>query len=449
VLFRSSASLFAPAIGVANYMLIYQIFPEHAWWNKPLEPLAIRYSLTAALFLIVGMAFALPRLHKVRPALTFWDFCVLGMAMVVVTSELTGLGPTNVSGELIVKFLKVVFFVFCMTRIATTRRNFNVVIGALVAGSIYIGYDAWTAPPGAFARGRLDQIGGPDFRHSSGLAAHMAMMLPILGAAFMAYRPWVGRGVIAIGGALTINTIVLCRTRSAFVGLSCGAVAAILAAPRRRRLKTMLAFALVLAGGYRLADDAYWERMSTLESRQTLLEDPAASYRIEIWRDALEIVRDHPLGIGIGNFVPTLAEKNRELGRRAAHNSFILCWTELGMQGMFLFLTILAASIVQTWQCYRRADRTDDPTWTRYMAYGLFVSLVVSVGTQMFTERLYTEAFWWVLALPGCLKRVVIREAARSPAFGRSVKEGVSYDLGDWLNDNPLLPHDHARGALA
>ena len=104
-----------------------------------------------------------------------------------------------------------------------------------------------------------------------------------------------------------------------------------------------------------------------------------------------------------------LDEVNYELGQRAAHNSFILCWAELGIQGFALFILLVTASIVQTWQCYRRAEYTDDPAWTRYMAYGLFLSLIVSLSTQMFTERLYTESRWWLLALPGCLKRVVMR----------------------------------------
>jgi O-antigen ligase len=438
-------SLVIPALGLANYMLIYQIYPEHTWWHVPLEPLGIRWSMTAALFMMAGLVLALPRLPKVHPAMSLWDLCALGMMVVVAVSEFTGLGPSRDSPALVAKFLKMMLFVFCMTRITTTRQNFNIVIWALVLGSIYIGYDAWTAPSGAFARGRLDKIGGPDFHHSSGLAAHMAMVLPLLAAGFMTCRSWTLRVLPAVAGVLTVNTIILARTRSAFVGLACGALAAVVFAPKRRRLITLAALVIALIGANYLTDDAYWRRMATLQDRDTLLEDPAAGLRVEIWRNASEIIRDHPLGIGIGNFVPTIAEMDRQLGRRAAHNTFLLCWAELGMQGGLLFLTLYLISITQTWQCLHRSGETDDPVWTRYMAYGLFVSLIICAATQMFTERLYTEAFWWILALPGCLKRVVIRESER----GFAENESKAFDLDKWIANNPLLPARNAPGAFA
>lgn len=440
-----SASLVVPALGLANYMLIYQVFPEHTWWHIPLEPLGIRWSMTAALFMMAGMVLSLPRLRSVRPALSVWDLCALGMAAVVAVGEFTGLGPSRDSAVLVDKFLKVILFVFCLTRITTTKRNFNIVIWALVLGSVYIGHDAWNAPSGAFARGRLDQIGGPDFRHSSGLAAHMAMMLPLIAASFMTCRSWLLRTVPAVSGVLTVNTIILCRTRSAFIGLACGAVAAVLCAPKRRRFLTLAALGVALAGANYLTDEPYRRRMSTLRDRETLMSDPAASRRVQIWHLASEIIRDHPFGVGVGNFVPTIAAMDRQLGRRAAHNTFVLCWAELGLQGMLLFMTLFAISVVQTWQCLRRASDTEDPVWTRYMAYGLFVSIIVCAGTQMFTERLYTEAFWWILALPGCLKRIVVHETEARLAGAQP----EVFDLDAWIENNPLPSRRHAPGALA
>jgi len=409
----SAASLVMPILGVANYMLIYQIFPEHTWWHIPLQPLAIRYSMTAAVFMIAGMLLTLPRMRLVRPTVSLWDLCALGLVFVVVLSEFVGLGPGRASSELVEKFVKMMVFIFCMTRITTSRTNYTIIVWALVLGSIYIGYDAWTAPKSAFARGRLDHVGGPDFRHSSGLAAHMSMMLPLIGVTLMSNRRYLLKAVAGISAILTFNTIVLCRTRSAFVGLICGTFVGAMLLPKRARLKTVTALVFALIGANYLTDVHYWERMSTLKNKETISHDPAAMYRLQIWHDAMEIIRDNPLGIGVGNFVPTIAKKNPNLGRRAAHNTFILCWTELGYQGFALFLTLWATAFLQAWYCYRRAEQTENPVWTRYMAYGLLVSMVVCASTQMFTERLYTEAFWWILALPGCLKRIVIRESAQ------------------------------------
>lgn len=442
----TAASLAVPVLGVANYMLIYQIFPEHTWWYIPIAPLGIRYSMTAALSMIFGLLLNLGRLPRVRPLISLWDLTALGLVIVVICGDLIVARPSPVAGELTSKFVKVMIFVFCMTRITTTKRNYLIVMWALVLGSFYIGYDAWTAPRGAFEQGRLQRIGGPDFRHSSGLAAHMGAMLPLIGVAFMATKSWSLRAIALMSGALTLNTVVLCRTRSAFVGISVGIFAAVLTAPKRRRFRTYMVFMILAPCVYRLTDTMFWERMATLGDHTALRQESAAAGRLEIWAAASTLIAWHPFGVGIGNFQYRIHEVNYDLGQRAAHNSFILCWAELGIQGFVLFLLIISISIVQTWQCYSRAAQTDNPAWTRYMAYGIFLSLIISLSTQMFTERLYTESFWWLLALPGCLKRVVLRESARVAA---PIERNPLVDIDVWNQNNPLLSRRHARATLA
>ncbi len=443
----SATSLIVPALGVVNYMLIYQIYPEHAWWHKPLESLGIRYSMTSALCLMMGILINLPRLRPVRPLVSLWDVCAIGLLFTVVLSEFIGLAPTTNSPVLTDKFIKMMIFLFCLTRVTTTRRSFTLVMWALVIGSLYIGYDAWTAPRGAFSRGRLEVVGGPDFRHSSGLAAHMASMLPLIGATFLATRSWFLRAIPALSGALTVNTIVLCRTRSAFVGLLIGTLGAVFLAPKRKRLKTYLAVGVAGFCAYALTDSLFWDRMSTLKSRESIQTDSAAMGRITIWITARQVVAEHPLGVGIGNLPKAIMSTDPKVGMRAAHNTFILCITELGMHGFALFSVILLTSIYSTMYCHRRADRTTDPPWTRFMAYGLLLSLMISCGTQLFTERLYTESFWWILALPGCLKRVTLSEIETESL---ALEQGSSHaDINDWASNNPLLPGGVTPGSLA
>ncbi len=442
----STASLLVPILGVANYMMIYQVYPEHAWWHIPIEGLGIRYSMTAAVCMMMGILINLSRMPSVRPVLSTWDVCALTLVLIVVLSEFVGLPPSRASEVLTDKFVKMMIFVFCMTRIATTKRNFTIVMWTLVVGSFYLGYDAWTAPRGAFTRGRLEVIGGPDFRHSSGLAAHMAAMLPLVAAVFLTTRSWILRSITLMSGALTANTVVLCRTRSAFVGLMCGGVVALLLAPRRRRLRTYLLIAVAAVCAYSITDPLFWDRMMTLQDRDGLKQDNAAMGRVAIWKVARRILAQEPLGVGIGNFPRTVQQYEPSLGRRAAHNTIVLCAAELGLQGFAVFALAILVAIHQTRYCYRRAQRTDDPVWTRYMSYCLLLSIVVSLGAQMFTERLYTEAFWWILALPGCLQRVVLREVKLHSV---PLQHGDVVDINAWSENNPLTASDRARGAFA
>jgi len=278
------------------------------------------------------------------------------------------------------------------------------------------------------------------------LAAHMAAMLPLVAVTFMATRSWWLRAIALLSGAFTVNTVILCRTRSAFVGLACGAVAAICLAPRRKRVKVYAAMAMAGACSFLLTDAPFWERMGTLQNKETIQQDESAMGRIDIWKTAAEIIAENPWGIGIGNFQYVLGKANPQLGRRAAHNTYILCWAELGTQGFVLLLILILIPLIQARQCYRNADVADDPVWVRYMSYGIITSTVISLGTQMFTERLYTESFWWILALPGCLKRVVIHEGR---AKRLAATDAARLNHRKWENDNPLLTDGLAPGALA
>ncbi len=441
-----STSLFIPILGVANYMMVYQIAPEHTWWYKPIAHLGIRYSMTSAVCMMFGMVLCLPRLPRCKPMINVWDIAAVFLLSVVVLGDITGLPPSPISSQLTEKYVKMMVFVFCMTRLAVTKRNLTIVIWTLVLGSLYIGYDAWTAPRGAFAHGRLEFIGGPDFRHSSGLAAHMAAMLPIIGACFMTTKPWKFRAVAAAAGALTVNTVILCRTRSAFIGLGVGAVVALLLAPKRMRMKTY--GAIIVAGicAYALTDAAFWERMATLSDRDALNADKSAMGRLDIWKAAGEIMTEYPMGVGIGNFAYTMQKTHPHIGRRAAHNTFVLCFTELGLQGLVFLLVIVTSSFYCAWKSIQIADRTHDPTWTRFMGYGFILSMVIGLSAQMFTERLYTEAFWWILALPTCLHRVAIRETEEKRF---ALIHGRFANIQSWQAAAPSIAPYPARGAFA
>lgn len=441
-----STSLFVPILGVANYMLVYQIAPEHTWWYKPIAHLGIRYSMTSAVCMMFGMVISLPRLPGVKPLINVWDAAAVLLLLTVILCDITGLPPSPISLMLTEKFVKMMVFVFCLTRLTTTRKSYDIVTWVLVIGSLYIGYDAWTAPRGAFSHGRLEFIGGPDFRHSSGLSAHMASMLPIIGACFMATPSWKLRAVAAVSGALTVNTVVLCRTRSAFVGLALGAVVALIIAPKRKRLKTYLAISAAAVCAYALTDNAFWERMATLNDRSALEADKSATGRLDIWKAAGEMIIQYPLGVGIGNFEYTLQKTHPHIGRRAAHNTLVLCFAELGLQGICLFLVIIAMSIRAAWLAVRRADQTHDPAWTRFTGYGLILAIVIGLGAQMFTERLYTEAFWWILALPTCLHRVVVREMSEKRL---ALHNGQFANMRSWQNAIPTIPPYPSRGAFA
>lgn len=415
-----AACIFAlayPIVGVCNYMLVYLVNPDKMWWGKPLESLEIRYSLTAGICLLMGMFISSNRLPKLRGFAFTWEVLLVFFAVIVAISSLIGTGNSDYGMVLLDKSFKMTIFLICLARMASVWPNYRIVIWTLVIGSLVIGYDAFYAPSDDFANGRLNFVGGPDFRESSGLAAHMASTLPLIGALFVTTKSWRWKLVPLIAGVFTVNTIVQCRTRSAFVGLMVGAAVAVLLAPRKRRMRVYSLLLVGAIGAGFLVDDRFWNRMSTMTDSKRYDNDTTIQSRLELWTVAASMFFDHPLGVGVGQFRQTSHDYESDdfehaftQPHRVTHNSYLLCATELGIQGVLVLMAILAVSIHRGLRGLRLAAQADDPHAARMLAYGSLIAVVIYASTSAFTDRLYTESFWWILSLPICLERSLTRQ---------------------------------------
>jgi len=409
-------ALMNPIWGVVIYMVAYQTHPKDTWWGMPLAALGVRFSMLAAVFTIIGLGTGRKHIPKIKPAFSLLEVGVVILVLIGALNLLIGFGYSLRPANTFEKLWKMLLFALIISRLATTRENLKIVIWTLVAGSFYVGYDAFTAPTSDFYLGRLELVGGPDFSSTSGLAAHLAAMLPIIGAAFLTARRWRWRAFAAVTGILSFNTIIMCRTRSAFVGLVCGALAAVIMAPRARRYRIhcLLLIGTVLA--MTLTDTHFWDRMGTLADRQVLAKDGAAVSRSDIWRASLSILADYPHGIGPGNFSRVIGSYDPRYQHRSSHNTLIVCFAEYGVHGGLILLLMVAGSLQLLFKCNRLAPNTDDPLETKLLTYGFLVAFVTYFVTGLGTERFYCESFWWVLLLPLCLYRVVMREVTANAA---------------------------------
>jgi O-antigen ligase len=414
-------------------MMAYQTNPANTWWGAPLVALDMRFSMLAAVFTILGLFFGRRRVPKLRPVLSLWEVGVLALIAAAGLSLVIGHSCNPWSRYAFEKTWKMLLFVFIIGRLATTRRNLRLVLWTLVLGSLYLGYDAYTASPSAFWLGRLERIGGPDFSTTSGTAAHLAAMLPLIGTAFLITPRWRWRALAGVSGVLTFNAMILCRTRSAFVGLLCGLLAAVLMAPRIRRYR--IHFLLFIGAGlaFSLTDSHFWTRMGTLADRTALAGDAAAVSRSEIWKASVQILVDHPQGIGVGNFRHVIGQYDPRYSKRSAHNTLVVCLTELGVHGGVLFISMVIGALWLLYRAARLSSGTRYPVETRLLVYGLLVSLVTYFVAGLGTERFYCESFWWVLVLPLCVYRVAVREVTEEmevPALARAA---------DWDDEVPFL----------
>jgi O-antigen ligase len=82
------------------------------------------------------------------------------------------------------------------------------------------------------------------------------------------------------------------------------------------------------------------------------LSRPSAQHRVSAWRGALQMMRDHPLGVGWNKAVGVY-EKNYSPPENGAAaltmNSYLMLGTELGIPGLVCF-------VAYVWLCFRRSS---------------------------------------------------------------------------------------------
>ncbi len=421
-------ALVSPIVGVVCYLIVYHVYPETTWWGHELAPLHIRYSLLIAVATGIGFVANAHKHPTLRPYISVFEvLCVLMLANIWLT-PLIGAGWLRWTAVQLDKMTKIFIFLFLLVHIVVRMRYYQWLVLAWVVSALYVGHAAHTAPRGSFYLGRLDGIGGPDFREATALSLHLAATLPLIGVQFL--RPGFWPKVLSFfAAAFACQGIILAQGRSAMVGLVAGAVTAVFRSPKGRRGRIALAITLGLIGGYSLTDDAFWDRMRTIVAPPEQ-RDRSAEGRIHIWHTALRMWEDYPLGIGIGTFEQTIGKYNRRLDGSDSHSSYIDALVELGVQGFVLLSALIFCSFRELTRCRKLARGTPLQRDIDLQVYALRVSLVVFLFASLTLTRLYAEAFWWLLAMPLCLRRSLENELVR---LGRpSLRCSSSVDEIDW-----------------
>ena len=417
-LYFACGALFDPVLGVLGYMLHYIVGPERQWWHAQLNPLGLRYSFTLAAITAIGIV-----LNRTR--LRFGKLLMgqekLALLMIALIWALTLIGPETVGRYTVtdhasIKMTKVMIFCLMMTHVVTRSKDLDKVFWLLVVGSLILGLQAYDMPRRAFTGGRLDgRVGGSDFLDANALAAFMVAATVITGVMFMR-SSWPGKLLCAAAGALSVNTIILCRSRGAVLALCGAGIAIVLTAPKRFRIKLMVGMVVAAAGLLYLSDPQFLTRMgdigthaeSVIEGSETT--DASVMSRIEIWRGGLKMLSHNPFGVGPGNFNQNIARYSDITTSMSPHSTYIQSACELGLPGLALFLAILGNALWTIRRVIRECEELEQlPENQRSTFQWTACSLgavIVGWATYGLTGHLmYIEAFWWYLMLPVCLQR--------------------------------------------
>lgn len=433
----SGAALAYPMAGVLCYVLLYHVFPQTTWWGQAINFMSIRYSFVCGLMLLIGVVLNAGRLKVGKRLMHPLEWGVLMVLLTMLMSGLTGTGWDARTTLVLDKMVKVFLFALMLSHVVVTRKNTWQLVIMLVLMSLYLGHEAKIAPRGSFENNRLDGLGGPDFRESAGLAIHLFALLPFVAVAFRQKQVWI-KVLAFFAACYSLNAILLCRARSAFLAGMVAGLMAIWYAPRRHRRWIIVVLVCGTLGGIQLSDSWFWERMVTIFSSAEERDQSAAS-RLIIWAGAREMVRQNPFGVGVGHFEFEIQKYASEeiTQRRDAHNTYVLCLAETGWPGLIVYAGVIATAWITLARLDRKVRRElAENDLLRLLIFANRLALLVYLVAGLFVSRYYTEGMWWLVILPVCLTRAAENEAR---AEARAELE-LRAEIAEWAEEDDLLP---------
>ena len=126
----------------------------------------------------------------------------------------------------------------------------------------------------------------------------------------------------------------------------------------------------------------------------------------------------YPFGVGVGNFYQRIGEYAPNHPGRDAHNTYLRCACEVGVQGLAVFIAVVISAFLLARRAIRRAHElpAESRANAEYLYFGMVVSLSTFLGSFITMSFIYFEGMWWVLALPVCLYRVMANARADQAA---------------------------------
>lgn len=212
-------------------------------------------------------------------------------------------------------------------------------------------------------------------------------------------RAWL---VVAAAVPLALVAQFATLSRSGLIALAVAVIAAIALGGRwRGRLSVGAATVVVLGIVYfATASPSSVERIT----------NPGSSGRDDIWTVGWRIVEANPIvGVGADNFKLETVNYLLEPGvisadqyivdqPLVAHNIYLEVLADLGIVGLALFLSIIAASIACTLRAIAFAKANGDAS-IEVLSRALLVGLIALLAADVFISEQYSKQLWLLLAL--------------------------------------------------
>jgi hypothetical protein len=399
--------IMGPVWGFYLYELVYFLNPKERWWSNDLPQ--ISYSFYVVLFML-GMFVINYRKHEKVSWRDFpeakWFILIIVCYIITVPVAANPVINNLFLSNFLVNTWVISYIAF---RLLDNEKKIELALLFYMVAAAYIGYEAMVVGRNVF--GRVEGIGTVDSPEANTIAASIVPVLPLV-----LYFGWQGnmkfKVIAAISGVLVVNGLILINSRGAFLGLiaSVGYFFVVMTfskykLPKQRLFVILLIVAAILVT-IRLMDNTFIDRMMTIETQASADSEGSGGRRINFWYASLDMVRDHPLGVGIYGF-ETLShlylhdesyfqDQINGVGIRAVHSLWFQCLTEIGYLGFFGFMMLL-------YTVYRHLRRAKlmlikhEQLRQYYMIVAIEAAFLGFLISGSFINMFRSEILYWML----------------------------------------------------
>jgi len=201
------------------------------------------------------------------------------------------------------------------------------------------------------------------------------------------------QALMALGIVVLLLALLLSRSRAGIAGGVIGLLTFwYLARPNIRRI---VLHTRLLMGGIVVVLSIYCLTIGVGPIFERFLLIDERNSRIDIWKDSLAIIEDHPLGIGLGNYENVFQVYNQhstsEKLVKYAHNDYLQLLIETGWVGFFCLTGGFVYFIGKSFRLIRRLDDRGDPM-RFFLAVGAFSGIISMAFHSLFDFNLQIPA---------------------------------------------------------
>ncbi len=288
---------------------------------------------------------------------------------------------------------------FYFAAFAISVRHLHRLMLFLVASDVLLLIDCWWG--GSTLSGRLEIPDSMFFRNANDLS--LQLIIALTQFVYLLYQREVWKR--ALGGAgIAASLVFMLETgaRGAFLALL--ALAAVSLALTKRRVRSILWAAPVVAATLLIAPSGVFHRVTLIGSQPdgaaAAARDQAAigsqTQRLALLRQSVNTALAHPLlGVGPGQFAVAASGELAREGKPApwlgTHNSYTEVASECGIPAFLLYVSVIFLALISNLRIYRRTPDRESSGSLNALAFCLFASTLAYAVCTFFFHVAYSS----------------------------------------------------------